>query len=477
MSSFGGLLQTRRGRNLQAKAQTGVKLQYTRIALGDGQLGSTPIADLNALRNQKKSLDIQKLNVLTGGRALVGSTLSNQDMQEGFYFREIGIFAQDPDVGEVLYCYGNAGELAEYIPPAGGADVIEKSINIQTTIGNAQNVTAVIDDSLVFATEKRLQELEESITQQMENMDAVTTEELEQELTKLENKLGNLSELQTEEKENVVQAINEVRQALTAHQADYTYQTPTIAGEQIRITKQSDANRLYFKLDDNLTGGNITISTDGGATEKPLQDVDGNPVTLLEKGFVEVVADATFFTLRNRGISGGDKQALIDIANEATANDSDLKAQFISDILSKDPNADISASSTWQETLNGLANMEMGKKWATGTVSRPDDSRYWMRQWNSTNTGQQYKAILIGLEFRPNLIIGNIEDSPTIMRPHIVDFTGAIFNYYPAYTAGAVSILEDHQNNFGIFEQEDGTFTVHIPLYGTSNVLKWIAFE
>ncbi|OLS34228.1 hypothetical protein BTR22_19260 [Alkalihalophilus pseudofirmus] len=221
MSSFGGLLQTRRGRNLQAKAQTGVKLQYTRIALGDGHLGSTPIADLNALRNQKKSLDIQKLNVLTGGRALVGSTLSNQDMQEGFYFREIGIFAQDPDVGEVLYCYGNAGELAEYIPPAGGADVIEKSINIQTTIGNAQNVTAIIDDSLVFATEKRLQELEESITQQMEEMDVVTAEELEQELTKLEDKLGNLSELQTEEKENVVQAINEVRHAFAAHKADH----------------------------------------------------------------------------------------------------------------------------------------------------------------------------------------------------------------------------------------------------------------
>lgn len=244
MSSFGGLLQTRRGRNLQAKAQTGVKLQYTRIALGDGHLGSTPIADLNALRNQKKSLDIQKLNVLTGGRALVGSTLSNQDMQEGFYFREIGIFAQDPDVGEVLYCYGNAGELAEYIPPAGGADVIEKSINIQTSIGNAQNVTAVIDDSLVFATEKRLQELEESITQQMENMDAVTTEELEQELTKLENKLGDLTELETEEKENVVQAINEVRHVLAAHQADDERHLQLGERERWNI-KDDDTNEQY----------------------------------------------------------------------------------------------------------------------------------------------------------------------------------------------------------------------------------------
>ena len=47
-------------------------------------------------------------------------------------------------VGEVLYCYGNCGDLAEWIPPSGGATIVEKTIDIVTAIGTATNVTAYI---------------------------------------------------------------------------------------------------------------------------------------------------------------------------------------------------------------------------------------------------------------------------------------------------------------------------------------------
>ena len=32
--------------------------------------------------------------------------------------------------GEVLYCYGNCGDLAEWIPPSGGATIVEKTIDL-----------------------------------------------------------------------------------------------------------------------------------------------------------------------------------------------------------------------------------------------------------------------------------------------------------------------------------------------------------
>jgi hypothetical protein len=157
MSTFGGLILTNRGRNLQSKAQAGIKLEYTRVGVGNGELGSTSILALNALINEVKSLDITKLKALGNGKAVIGTVLSNQNITEGFYFREIGLFATDPDVGEILYCYGNAGDLAEYISPGGGPDIVEKSIDVQTVIGNAQNVSAVIDESLVYATVEYVQ--------------------------------------------------------------------------------------------------------------------------------------------------------------------------------------------------------------------------------------------------------------------------------------------------------------------------------
>jgi phage-related tail fiber protein len=154
VGAFGGLILTNKGRNLQVKAQTGVVINFTRIGIGDGDLGGTSILELNALKSEKKSLPVTKLKVLTAGQAVVGSVLNNQDITAGFYFREIGVFATDPTEGEILYCYGNAGASADYIPAGSGGstDLIEKTIDVVTLVGNAANVTATINQSLVFET-------------------------------------------------------------------------------------------------------------------------------------------------------------------------------------------------------------------------------------------------------------------------------------------------------------------------------------
>lgn len=152
MSTFGGLILTNRGRNLQAKVQTGVTLNYTRIAVGDGQLGTSQIAELTAMKHEIMTLPIIKLLVQGSNRATIGTVLRNNDLTSGFYFRELGVFASDPELGEILYCYGNAGTLADYIPVGGGADIIEKIMDIIVLTGNATNVTANIDQSLVYLT-------------------------------------------------------------------------------------------------------------------------------------------------------------------------------------------------------------------------------------------------------------------------------------------------------------------------------------
>lgn len=150
MSAFNGLKFTQKGLNLQAKAQIGAELQYTRIGIGDGQY-TGDIKQLNGLIHEVLSLPITSIRVKDNGQAIVGSAFSNADLSVGFYLREIGIYATDPDEGEILYCYANAGAFAGYVPPAGGGDVVEKEVELVTTVGTAPNVTAIIDPS-VFAT-------------------------------------------------------------------------------------------------------------------------------------------------------------------------------------------------------------------------------------------------------------------------------------------------------------------------------------
>lgn len=130
-----------------AKGVAGQQINYTKIVLGDGYLeeGQTP-RSLTGVVSPKATVDITKLKINGDGTVAVGGIFTNGDETEGFYYRELGLYAEDPDpeVGEVLYCYGNCGDLAEWIPPSGGATIVEKTIDIVTAIGTATNVTAYI---------------------------------------------------------------------------------------------------------------------------------------------------------------------------------------------------------------------------------------------------------------------------------------------------------------------------------------------
>ena len=151
--SFGGLLFTNLGKNLQAKAVAGIQLNFTKIAIGDGELGPGSILDLKNVVHEIKALYITKLKSTPDGKAIIGTTFDNNNITTGFYWREIGVYANDPVAGEILYCYSNAGTNAEYIPASGGAQIIEKALDLTVIIGNATNVTATLASGIYASKE------------------------------------------------------------------------------------------------------------------------------------------------------------------------------------------------------------------------------------------------------------------------------------------------------------------------------------
>lgn len=166
MAAFGGMTLTNKGLALLGKAQAGTQLTYTRIAVGDGSLSGQSIPALNALISQKKSLTITRVQPQPPNKVAVRATLSNTGITTGFYWREVGLFAQDPDVGEILYAYANAGATADYIPPGGGTDVIEKEFNVIVGVGTASNITVTIDDSLVYVNKADFQDEMDAFAEQ-----------------------------------------------------------------------------------------------------------------------------------------------------------------------------------------------------------------------------------------------------------------------------------------------------------------------
>ncbi|MBI9092077.1 MAG: phage tail protein [Desulfobacterium sp.] len=133
MALFSGTVLTDAGLAFQAKAQTGVKLEFSRVGLGDGLLpDGGSLERLSVLLNERKSIPIQSIEVIGDGTTQLNTVLTNEDLSNGFYIREIGIFANDPDEGEILYSIAYAGEHPDYIPAKGGTTAVEQVINLVT---------------------------------------------------------------------------------------------------------------------------------------------------------------------------------------------------------------------------------------------------------------------------------------------------------------------------------------------------------
>ena len=145
---FDGLKLTNKGIELLAAILAG---QFTKIKMGDGNEPAN-FMTLTNLVNVRQTLNIARKEIVNATILRLGANLSGSDVGSGFYWREIGIFAKDLDGDntEYLFSYDNAGAQASYIP-AGGI-VTEQLIDLEITVGNTDNITVVIDESLVFPT-------------------------------------------------------------------------------------------------------------------------------------------------------------------------------------------------------------------------------------------------------------------------------------------------------------------------------------
>ena len=112
MGQYNGMTLTTAGLQLEAKAQTGTQLAFTRVALGDGELAAgQSLAALTGLIHWKMDLPITSLAVIGTGTARMTVVLQNAELETGFFAREMGVYATDPDVGEILYAVANAGAV------------------------------------------------------------------------------------------------------------------------------------------------------------------------------------------------------------------------------------------------------------------------------------------------------------------------------------------------------------------------------
>lgn len=149
MANFGQLMLTASGVNALLRAQGGAKLQFSKIAMGKGTFSGNTYA-LTSLVDEVVRLEIIKGTLNSDKETYtIEAYFDNQDISEGFQWREIGVFIKDSNGNDVLYAYSNAGQTFDYIP-ATSDERYSKYIRVATAVSNVSNVTIVIPEGTVY---------------------------------------------------------------------------------------------------------------------------------------------------------------------------------------------------------------------------------------------------------------------------------------------------------------------------------------
>lgn len=153
--AFRNLMLTTSGMILYAKAQQGKRLHLSRVAVGDGLLaGGDSMVNRSGLKSERASFLIDYVHIAASNSAAeILTTMRNDDLEDGFYFRELGIFAVDPDSGEeLLYLYDNAGQDGEYIPSASENIKVIERLKMIVRLENTPDVTFTASGNPLYLT-------------------------------------------------------------------------------------------------------------------------------------------------------------------------------------------------------------------------------------------------------------------------------------------------------------------------------------
>jgi len=268
---------TKRGLYALLKTLAGdAAIQFKQVQIGNGKDAG---ADARALSNPLLNIALEQATIVDDFVKLE-IKFNNSTVNNPFTANEIGILIDDPDRpgSLLLYAYGHFKDSeADYIP-SGTARPIETTMSFLVYIGAAQNVSATLSQSLVYASK---QDLEDHI--RAKNPHGTTKTEIGlgnvenvgvNDMTPTYTVATNLAELKSSEKMSA--AFGKLAKAvkdLIAHLAD---QVVHVTSEE-RAAWNGKANGSHKHSTTDITSGTLGIirGGTGGATPEKAREALG----------------------------------------------------------------------------------------------------------------------------------------------------------------------------------------------------------
>ena len=163
MAEYSKLIITNDGQALMAKMIAGEgDIEFTKVAVSSAEHEEDELQALSSLSDVKQTSLVSKVTRTNEVAIQIEAAFTNADLTEGYYMRTLGLYALDPDEGEILYaaCAETSGNC--YMPAYNGVTTSGAYFRLVTTVGNADSVSLEVDPG-AFATIGDVQALENEI--------------------------------------------------------------------------------------------------------------------------------------------------------------------------------------------------------------------------------------------------------------------------------------------------------------------------
>ena len=146
---FNEAVLTQKGLALLAKAQGGLTtITLTKASSGDGSYaeGEDPSVRTE-LKSKKQEFQLETVSVWNSTNVLVKFIITNyidalHYLETGYYVKEIGIYATDPDEGEILYAIATAvTNQWDYMPSSNNLIPSKIIIDMMIEVDNSANIS------------------------------------------------------------------------------------------------------------------------------------------------------------------------------------------------------------------------------------------------------------------------------------------------------------------------------------------------
>lgn len=146
MSNWSSYQFTRKGEQLRAKVEAGkCKLTLTKIKIGDGSVTLGDIKDMSDLKSPQLVLGISSCAVSAEDDRVceVVGIASSSNVDNAFSVTEMGLYANDPDVGEILYLV-EIDTSPDDMPNKNAQSPVTLTYQFELVTSNTANVTAMV---------------------------------------------------------------------------------------------------------------------------------------------------------------------------------------------------------------------------------------------------------------------------------------------------------------------------------------------